>query len=360
MLGRPSRFEYVILISSFVDSNELAYELKLFERGWQAHDAAVEQQSSTGQRVRCGHPLLQFNFQRMAYDWDSSVITDEFTGDLLPATVGLAGLLETHRTMEVAKGRWQDQVCIEALLPSSDHPVADLLTAAKLIPAGVMVRQSPLSRPPIRIGRFGALETIVPVYRVTAQTKGQLPDELYRRLDELAQVGQVDRQFHKPLRNALMELVDNGCRYGNQECTVAVFLRNEAIAGSQSTIRLPLTERTVKQVHLFMFCYTTGPTFAGAQGIKSEREAVASTLVHHPATAMGSGLGLGFGGTLCRVRDRAEGTILISSGGYTRIDMPNGIVREWTAESGIALPGVLTCLLIPLANVAAVAAPAAS
>jgi hypothetical protein len=358
MIGRPSRFEYVIPISSFVDSNELAYELQLFERGWQSHDAAIKQQSSAGQRVHSGHPLLQFNFQRMAYDWDSSIITDEFTGDLLPASVGIAGLIDARRAMEVAGDRWQNQVHIEALLPPSNHPVTDLLTAANLIPAGVRVRQSLSSRQPIQVGKFGALETIVPVYRVTAQTKGQLPDNLYERLDELARVGQIDQQFYKPLRNALQELADNGCRYGNQECTVAVFLRNEAIAGQRSAVRLPLTDTTVKQVHLFMFCYTTGPTFAGVRGVKSEREAVASTLAHQPATGMGSGLGLGLGGTLSRVRDRAEGTILISSGGYTRIDMPTGIVREWTVESGIALPGVLTCLLIPLANVAAVATPA--
>lgn len=356
--ARPSRFEYTIPITSFVDSQQLAFELMLFERGWREYDAAIQLPVATVQRASLGQPLLRFNFRPMEFDWNSSVITDDYTGDILPASVGVTALLEAHRAIEVAKKRWQNQVCIEIMLPPSSHPVSNFLEAANLIPPGVPAIQARPSGYHSRTGSFGALETIVPVCRVTTQTVGQLPNHVYRRLDELARVGKIDAKFQSPLRKALMELVDNGYKYGNQECTVAVFLRNEATPSPDSAIRLPLSESAVKQVHLYMYCYTTGQTFAQARGMDDEREALASALDYKSTTSTGGGRGLG--GTLCRARDRAEGTILVSSGRYTRIDMPNRIIREWTSESGIALPGVLTCLLIPLANVASVAHSAAS
>lgn len=352
-----SRLEQVIPISSFCDGTQLAYELRLFDHALQRLNGDPTPRNQTELTPDNG-PVLRFDYRPMAQDWDASVVVDEFTGDVLPANVGVLSLLEVRRCIEVAARRWQGLIAIEAILPPADHPVTDLLLEANLIPPVASLQRE--FRQDGRSGRFGALETVLPAYTLNAATKGMLPDGVYNQLDNLVAVGRISQNYSRHLRGAIMELADNGYRHGNGECTIAAFMRNESLMGEQININLPLTDTAARQIHLYVSCYTLGPTLAEKLGTTTERDAVKSVLAYQSANMAGSGLGLGLAGPLCRARDMAEGTIVVTSGNYSRIDMPNGIVREWTAEAGIALPGVHICLLVPLANIASMAVLQAS
>lgn len=348
---------YAIPITSFCDGNQLAFELSIFERKLRAStvggDATNPDSSSGGHR-----PVLRFDYRPMAHDWDASVVEDEFSGDVLPANVGVLALVETRRCIEFAARRWAGVAKIEVVLPPRDHPVTGLLVAANLIPpiaAGGIDHQQGSAK-----GRFGAVDTVLPAYTLNATTRGVLPDSVHEGLDELVSAGRMGPAFSRHLRGAIMELADNGYRHGNGECTIMACLRNESLERDRLNIEVPLSDTAARQVHLYMSCYTLGPTLAEKLGSASEREAVKQVLAFQGASPVGGGMGLGFGSPLSRARDMAEGTIVVISGNYTRIDMPNGSVREWTTEAGLVLPGVHVCLLVPLANVVTLVVPQAS
>lgn len=348
----PDNVEHTIPVTSFTEAGEYAHELRLFEHtiAWEANLDAPYVTPLPLKRYR-----LTFDFRPVAHDFDSSVSIDDYSGDVLPASVGIVALSDARRAIEVAQGRYRGAVNIAALLPPSSHPVTHFLQEANLIPDGVCVELQPtLTTTAVP---FGALETIVPAYEVV---QSQLPNSTFSRLDELVAAGRISGEYRRHLRHAVMEIADNGFRHGNGRCTIAVFLRNESATRTDASVHLPLTADDARKVHLFVLCYTIGPTLADTLNVADDREAVAQIMSRDISSSLGGGLGLGLGGALCKARDKAEGTIMVSSGRYTRVDMPNRMVREWTAEAGSVLPGVSTCLLVPLAKVAALSVPRAS
>ncbi len=245
----PPRYEYSIPISSFADTGYLAHELALFERGWRSHNAL--------HHVQTQRPILRFDLSPLGHDWDASIVIDDL-GGVLPANVGVVALMEARRAIEVAAHRWGSVIEIEAILPPTAHPVTDFIKQANLIPPQARAVRTHGSSG--ALVPFGSVETIVAATQVNAATGGQLSQAVYRGLDALGDVGGISKAYHRHLRRALMELADNGFQHGGGECTVALFLRDEGAMGTQAAARLPLSPSAARRIHLYLHCYTSGPS----------------------------------------------------------------------------------------------------
>jgi hypothetical protein len=144
-----------------------------------------------------------------------------------------------------------------------------------------------------------------------------------------------------------MEAAENADIWGGGG-RIACFLRQE----KRGTSRFGHQDRTfspARETHLFLHVFSIGPTLAETTGKGSEWEA-AIAIAEGFSTRPSSG-GNGMPRILQAITETTSGTVFISSGNYTRIITPDGLVREFLSAGTDYLPGVHLCAVIPLAVV---------
>jgi len=195
------------------------------------------------------------------------------------------------------------------------------------------------------------LETIVPFTPVGAATSGQLSQVFHTRFSSFVEKGAIREELRSPIRQVVMALAENGSEYG-QGCHIACFLRQErgiSAIERRLTTGEPFNPRL--HTHLFINCFTLGPSLANITGHSSEWEAAQAILGGFTSRPEGGGSGMQ--NIIQTVTEDGSGTVYINSRNYVRLVMPTGISHEYTYGGDRYLPGVQVhfCLLIPLAVV---------
>ena len=332
----------VIPISSFSDSSELAYEL------------AGVHKATAGMLGK--EPLeIRFDFTQLGFDWEASTESEEH--EFIPGSIGVLALTEARRAMQLACQTW-GFTRVTALLPPLGHPVSELLQEAGMLSElpSINVKnmqcwtQETNSAP--SYARAIDLETIVPFTGIGTATNGQLSDLFHFRFDALSARGAIGREFRSPLRQVVMNLAENAADYGHGGF-IGCFLRQEKgkSAGTKGRLVGSNLFDPRKHTHLFINCFTLGPSLSEVTGYANEWLA-AGAVLGEGFTSRANGGGSGMETIMRTVVERATGTVYLNSKNYVRVISPDGIVRENTLGGDLYLPGVHICALIPLAVVA--------
>jgi hypothetical protein len=195
------------------------------------------------------------------------------------------------------------------------------------------------------------LETIVPFTEVGSATYGQLSDLFHARFDVFADRGTIRKEYRGPLRQVVMDLAENAAEYGNGGY-VGCFLRQEKgrAAGTKGRADGVIFDPR-RHTHLFINCFTLGPSLSEVTGHTSEW-AAAQAVLGGGFTSRATGGGSGMETVMHTVVESATGTVYLNSRNYVRVISPNGLVHEYMLGGDQYLPGVHICLLVPLAAVA--------
>lgn len=325
----------VIPVSSFSDSAELAYELS------RVHIIAKEAVGHGGLEIR-------FDFTQLGFDWEAVGVGEEH--EFIPGSIGILAVTEACRALQFALQTWR-RLKVSALLPPEGHPASMLLQEAGVLSAlprsNILWGQGGLPRLANRLD----LETIVPFTGVGIATYGQLSDLFHTRFDVIADRGTIGKEYRSPLRQVVMDLAENAAQYGNGGY-VGCFLRQEKgrAAGTKGRADM-LAFNPRRHSHLFVNCFTLGPSLSEVTGHASEW-AAAQAVLGGGFTSRATGGGSGMETIMRTVVDSATGTVYLNSRNYVRVVSPNGLVHEYTLGGDQYLPGVHICLLIPLAIVA--------
>ena len=328
----------VIPVSSFSDSSELAFELAHVDAG------ATEKTSQGALEVR-------FDFTQLGFDWESVGAGEEH--EFIPGSIGVLALTEACRAVHLACQTW-GSARVTAILPPRGHPASELIREAGVLSdlpeANILWR--PGASPSSMWDVEGLnLETIVPFTGIGTATNGQLSDLFHFRFDALSARGSIGREFRSPLRQVVMDLAENAAEYG-EGGYIGCFLRQEkgraaGIKGRAGSFLFDPRRHT----HLFINCFTLGPSLSAVTGHTSEWSA-AQAVLGGGFTSRAQGGGNGMETVMSTVVERAAGTVYLNSKNYVRVVLPNGIVHEYMLGGELYLPGVHICSLIPLAVVA--------
>lgn len=145
-----------------------------------------------------------------------------------------------------------------------------------------------------------------------------------------------------------MEAAENADVWGNGGW-VSCYLRQEK-RGIEGFGHLSVNFDPAKETHLFIDVFTLGPTLSSTLKLENEWEAAQAISSGLSARVSGGGRGIPY--ILNNIINMAIGTVFISSGPYTRIATPDGLVREFQSAGTDYLPGVHMCAIVPLAVVA--------
>ena len=334
----PAPCKVVVPLSSFSDSAELAYELSRID--------AIARDGAGYNGIEVHLDLTQLGF-----DWEAAGAGEEH--EFIPGSVGILAVAEACRTIQFVRQRFPG-LRISAALPPEDHAASIFLREAGVLatcPGSSVTYSSQVNFDSAVQTRTVDFETIVPFTGVDASSYGQLSDVFHTRFDALADKGSVAREYRSPLRQVVMDLAENGSEYG-KGCWVGCFLRQEkgrsaGAKGHHDSASFDPRQHT----HLFINCFTVGPSLAEVTGHKTEWEA-AQAVLSGSYTSRSTGGGSGMESIMSTVVESARGTVYLNSRNYARIVSPNGIVHEYILGGDQYLPGVHTCLLVPLAAVA--------
>ncbi len=328
----------VIPISSFSDSSELA-------------DVYTAKAGTFGTE-----PLeIRFDFRQLGFDWEASTEGEEH--EFIPGSIGVLALTEARRAMRLACQTW-GSTRVTALLPPQGHPVSELLREAGMLSdiPSINVKNMQCWKKETRSSPFDArtidLETIVPFTKIGPATNGQLSDLFYIRFDAMSARGAIGREFCSPLRQVVMNLAENAADYGRGGY-IGCFLRQEKgrTAGLKGRFGGSNLFDPRKHTHLFINCFTLGPSLSEVTDHPNEWSA-AEAVLGGGFTSRINGGGSGMETIMRTVVEGATGTVYLNSKNYVRVITPDGIVREYNLGGDLYLPGVHICTLIPLAVVA--------
>ncbi|MGQ9572732.1 MAG: hypothetical protein ACUVV3_06045 [Dehalococcoidia bacterium] len=294
---------------------------------------------------------VHFDLTQLGFDWEAASAGE--VHEFIPGSVGILAVAETCRAMQFVRQRFPGSR-ISAALPPEDHPASIFLQEAGVLatwPGSGLTYSSQANFDSAAQTKTVDLETIVPFIGVDASSYGQLSDVFHARFDALADKGSVAREYRSALRQVVMDLAENGFEYG-KGCWVGCFLRQEK-GRSAGTKGCPDSASfdPRQHTHLFINCFTVGPSLAEVTGHATEWDA-AQAVLSGGFTSRPTGGGSGIESVMRTVVESARGTAYLGSRNYVRIVSPNGIVHEYVLGGDQYLPGVHICLLVPLAVVA--------
>jgi hypothetical protein len=324
-------FRYTLRLSAFSDSGELGFHLRQITR-------LVEANPHQPVQVTC-------NGATWGYDWDYAHDVDPERDVYLPPSLPIPSLVEVSRFIYALLHPKIPRLNVRMILPPRDHAATKFILESRLFSA---IPFSMISYADYLAGGSsdpGCDDVFIPLSPVGPETGGQLSAQFHENFDRLAAAGYFKPEHRSSLRRVLMEAAENADIWG-EHGQVVCFLRQEKRGagrfGHQDRAFSP-----VRETHLFLHVFSLGPSLAETTGQSNEWEAAAA--VARGYSARSSGGGNGMSGILRTITESAVGTAFISSGNYTLIITPDGLVREYLSAGTDYLPGVHLCAVIPLA-----------
>jgi len=329
-----SRPSYRIPLSPFSDSQELGFHLGQIEE-WLADNGSQYVQ-------------VVLDASCWEYSWEYGSDYDQERDQFLPPNLPLLGLVEVARFLRVLDKPRYNKAKVDLVLPPRRHAAARFLTQSGLF--------SGLQRVSIRhIDRVGSAsrlppacdDVLVPLTSVGPETKGQLSSEFHQRFDNLAVAGRIRAEFRSPLRLVIGEAAENADTWGGGRGWVACFLRQES-RGTRRFGHQDAAFNPTRETHLLLHVISVGPSLAASLDLESEQDATDAVMIGF-STQPGGGNGMP--AILRTITRSAAGTVYLSTGDYTRIISPDGMIREYRSAGSPYLPGVHLCGIVPLAVV---------
>lgn len=296
---------------------------------------------------------VYLNFCEWAYCWDYGDETDPNLDVYLPPNVPIPAIVEVARLIHTLRS--YEDIGIRITLPHKGHPVSQFLLESGVFSAIPVSSLAFPNHPLNNHGNPGCDNVLVPLTYIGTETQGQLSTEFHVRFNELLFAGVVQSSYRFPLRDIVMEAAANADQYGGGGWVIA-FLRQEKRGAQNFGHRNQMNFSAVAETHLYLHVFSIGSTLAETTGLPSEWEA-ANAVVEGYSTRQ-SGGGLGMPRIVEFVTATTQGTVYISSGGYSRLITPDGLAREFSSAGSLYLPGVHLCAVIPLAVISEI--PAAS
>ncbi len=322
---------YLVRLSAFSDSGELGFHLFRIKK----LASAVPDKQLT----------VTLDASSWAYDWDYSDEADPESDYYLPPSFPILSLIETSRFVRSVEGIAANNIRIELILPPRDHPITLFLRRGAFYRDLVMANCSYSDHGLPVVSKQGCDNVLVPLTRVDGSTNGQLTQTFHENFDALATAGLFEDVHRSSIRRVIMEAAENADIWGNGGW-VSCFLRQEkrgaANFGHKTTIFDPSRE-----THLFINVFSLGATIGSALNMATEWEAADAVTIGWSSRGVAGGKG--FPHILSTITRLSLGTVFISSGAYTRIHSPDGLIREHLAVGSDYLPGVHLCAVIPVA-----------
>jgi hypothetical protein len=322
---------YSVRLSAFSDSGELGFHLRWITQ-------LVKDNPHQPVEVVC-------NGASWGYDWDYAHDFDPERDTYLPPSLPIPSLVEVSRFIHALLFMWAPPLNVRLILPPPMHAATEFIQETGLFSVITSSMISYADHSIEETCRPGCDDVFIPLSPIGPETGGQLSAQFHRNFDRLAQAGYFKPEHRSSLRRIIMEAAENADIWG--ECgRVACFLRQE----KRGTRRFGHQDRAfspARETHLFLHVFSIGPTLAETTGIGSEWEAAIAVTEGYSARSSGGGHGMP--GILRVITESAVGTAFISSGNYTRIITPDGLVREYLSAGTDYLPGVHLCAVIPLA-----------
>lgn len=325
---------YTVRLSAFSDSGELGFHLRRVRQ-------LLQDNPYQPVEVIC-------NGASWGYDWDYAHDSDPERDVYLPPSLPIPSLVEVSRFVHALLSMDVPHPNVRMILPPRRHAATEFVFETELFSAIPPSMISYANHPVNKTSKPGCDDVFIPLTPIGPETGGQLSAQFHRNFDKLAEAGYFKRQHRSSLRRIIMEAAENADIWG--ECGwVACFLRQEKRGtgqfGHQSRAFSP-----ERETHLFLHVFSMGPTLADTTGKGSEWEAAVAIADGYSARSSGGGNGMPR--IIREITESDLGTAFISTGNYTRITTPDGLVREYLSAGADYLPGVHICAVIPLAVVA--------
>ena len=332
----PSIIEYpTILLSPFSDSGELGFHL-----------ANIQSQLADNSGATLRVPI---NLSEWAYTWDYGDETDTKPADdvYLPPNVPPPALAEIGRFIQVLLAN--GGIDLRLVLPPQQHAVTQFLLKSGIFSSIPVSSRDYISHMGVTSREPGCDTVLVPLTYVGKQTHGQLSNEFHDRFTQLLDAGVVLQPYRSSLRDVVMEAAANADQWGDGGWIIA-FLRQEKGGKGSFGHRNQVGFSALADTHLYLHVLSIGPTLAQTTGLSTEWEAANEVIQGFSSRESGGGLGMPR--IIEIVIKETIGTIMVSSGGYSRIITPDGLAHEFSSAGSHYLPGVHLCAVVPLAHIA--------
>jgi hypothetical protein len=330
-VSAAEQLKYTVRLSALSDSSELGFHLR-----------RITQLSKDNPH----QPIeVTCNGASWGYDWDYACDFDPERDVYLPPGLPIPSLVEVSRFIYALLSMNTSNLSVRIVLPPCTHAATEFIKETRLFSAIPPSMVTYTIHAIDGTSKPGCDDVFIPLSPIGLETSGQLPAEFYGNFEKLANAGYFKPEHRSSLRRIIMEAAENADIWGGGG-RIACFLRQE----KRGTGRFGHQDRRfspARETHLFLHVFSIGPSLADTTRKESEWEAAIA--VAKGFSTRSSGGGNGMPGILKTITETAIGTVFISSGNYTRIITPDGLVREFLSAGTDYLPGVHLCAVIPLA-----------
>lgn len=324
---------YRVRISGFSDPNELGFHLFNIQN-----------------LIRlCGPVEVEVDASSILYEWEYADGSDGEFDLFLPPRTPIVALATVGRFLHVL-GQAIDQVPGSKIIlkvPPSGSPVTRFLTQSNMLGTSPRATFRFTEMRSMRLHSPSSDEVLVPMTPMPPTGDGQLPRSLAEGLRRLFSEAGVDAGHSSALYKVIMEATDNAQSWGGGGW-IGAFIRQEK--RRRLGFGVSTTFNPAQESHLIVSVVTVGQTFAESSGMSREAEAVSAAFGGFSGRGDGGG-GRGVPLIVRTVTEQCLGTVVISSGNYTRIATPDGLIREQLSGGAKTLPGTHVCIMVPLAEV---------